>query len=150
MILNHGKGGGAGWPTCYSTCLVKCDFYTWQCVGWMVGGGGGGGGGGGWPGTGVKPAGDLGLLYLVRHLGGPEPLHDEAGGNDATESVHTYRGMGKIIVSRKSAAWGGKVGRRLRTQFWVGFRLGWDYRGDINHQVLDNRWSVARLCIGRF
>ena len=66
-----------------------------------------GGGGGAWPGTGVKPAGDLGLLYLVRHLGGPEPLHDEAGGNDATESVHTYRGMGKIIVSRKSAAWGG-------------------------------------------
>ena len=117
-------------------------------AGWS--GGGGGGGGGAWPGTGVKPAGDLGLLYLVRHLGGPEPLHDEAGGNDATESVHTYRGMGKIIVSRKSAAWGGKVGRRLRTQFWVGFRLGWDYRGDINHQVLDNRWSVARLCIGRF
>ena len=81
----------------------------------------GGGGGGAWPGTGVKPAGDLGLLYLVRHLGGPEPLHDEADGNDATESVHTYGG-----------------------------RLGWDYRGDINHQVLDNRWSVAWLCIGRF
>ena len=52
------------------------------------------GGGGAWPGTGVKPAGALGLLYLVRHLGGPEPLHDEADGNDATESVHTYGGGG--------------------------------------------------------
>ena len=34
-------------------------------------------------------------------------MHDEAGGNDATESVHIYGGMGKIIVPRKSAAWGG-------------------------------------------
>ena len=41
-----GGGGGELVPDgqpCYSTCLVKCDFYTWQCVGWMVGGGGGGG-----------------------------------------------------------------------------------------------------------
>ena len=76
---------------------------------------GGGGGGGAWPGTGVKPAGDLGLLYLVRHLGGPEPLHDEVGGNDATESVHTYRGMVKIIVSRMSAAWGGGGGGGWQT-----------------------------------
>ena len=75
----------------------------------LAGWSGGGGGGGAWPGTGVKPAGDLGLLYLVRHLGGPEPLHDEAGGNDATESVHTYGGMGNIIVPRKSAAWGGRL-----------------------------------------
>ena len=105
-----GEGGEPvpdGQP-CYSTCLVKCDFYTLQCVGWMVRGGGA------WPGTGVKPAGDLGLLYLVRHLGGPEPLHDEAGGNDATESVHTY-GMGKIIVPRKSAAWGGGGGGGWQT-----------------------------------
>ena len=98
---------------------------AWSSVtstpGSVLAGWSGGGGGGAWPGTGVKPAGDLGLLYLVRHLGGPEPLHDEADGNDATESVHTYGG-----------------------------RLGWDYRGDINHQVLDNRWSVAWLCIGRF
>ena len=133
MILNHGKGGGRGGggggggepvpdgQPCYSTCLVKCDFYTWQCVGWMVGGGGGGGA---WPGTGVKPAGDLGLLYLVRHLGGPEPLHDEAGGNDATESVHTYRGMGKIIVSRKSAAWGGRLADVSAHSF--GWGSDWD------------------------
>ena len=33
-------------------------------------------------------------------------MHDEAGGNDTTESVHTYGGIGKIIVPRKSAAWG--------------------------------------------
>ena len=40
-------GGGGGVPDgqpCYSTCLVKCDFYTLQCVGWMVRGGGWGGG----------------------------------------------------------------------------------------------------------
>ena len=111
-----------------TTCLVKCDFYTWQCVGWMVGGGGGGGGGA-WPGTGVKPAGDLGLLYLVRHLGGPEPLHDEAGGNNATESVHTYRGMGKIIISRKSAAGGGGGGGRLADISAHGFGWGSDWDG---------------------
>ena len=83
--------------------------------------------GGAWPGTGVKPAGDLGLLYLVRHLGGPEPLHDEAGGNDATESVHTYRGMGKIIVPRKSAAWGGEG--RLADVSACGFGWGSDWDG---------------------
>ena len=77
MILNHGKGGG------------------------------GGGGGGGGLGTDVKRVGDLGLLYLVRHM---TSALDEAGGNDATESVHTYWAWGRSLFHGSRLTGGGGGG----------------------------------------
>ena len=57
-------------------------------------------------------------------------MHDEAGGNNTTESVHTYGGMGKIIVPRKSAAWeGGGGGVRLADVSAPGFGWGSDWDG---------------------
>ena len=96
MILNHGKGGG--------------------------GGGVGGGGGGGGLGTDVKRVGDLGLLYLVRHM---TSALDEAGGNDATESVHMYWAWGRSLFhGSRLTGGGGGLAENLCTR--SGWGSDWD------------------------